>query len=254
MDEKHLDKLLKENLTTILDSPVDVDLDKCWKEFEQKLQAEEKSKNKSKNTKLIMATAALIALTLLTVPALFPEQVTAFKNNIFRTIHYEDGQRIITDKVNPEIIEGEYHNLTFVEAQTLTVQHLLYPEYLPGGFQDIIPQIDVIINNAPHSLTIISFKKADDDFIVLVQESRIGEGEKRTYVPENIEMEIVHLLNDEQEFLLFKASDTVYRINWLSDSMEYTLTTSQIDLDDIILYEAVFNISLAIFNLFSILS
>lgn len=234
MDEKQFDKILKENLTPMIEGPIPVDIDKCWEDFEKKLQAEEKSKKKKVNNKLLVAFVASIILTLITIPALFPEQVTAFKNSIFRTVHYEQGQRIITDKINPEVIEGEYNNITFEEAQSLTVQHLLYPEYLPGNYKNMIPQVDVTINNHPDSLTTITFKNSDDEFIVLVQESLVGERENRTYVPQNVDIETVNLLNDEREFLLFKVSDTLYRINWIKNSMQYTLTTSNIDLKDIV--------------------
>lgn len=235
MDEKQFEKILKENLTSMIEGPIPVEIDKCWERFEQKLQEKEKHKEKlgAKN-KLVIALVASIVFSLIIIPALLPEQVTAFKNSVFRSIKEEEGQRIITDKINSEAIEGEYINLTFEKAQSLTVQHLLYPEYLPEKFKDTTPQIDVTINNHPYSLTAITFKINDDDFIILIQESLVGERENRTYVPQNVNVETVKLLNDDKEILLFKVSDTLYRINWIDNSMQYTLTTSNIDLKDIV--------------------
>ncbi|MBO8169622.1 MAG: DUF4367 domain-containing protein [Thermoanaerobacteraceae bacterium] len=237
MNDKQLDKYIKDNLKAMIDGPVPVDMEKSWETFQQRLENEKRRERSSLKQLLKLKrfsyVAAVVAVALIVASASVPKEVQAFKDKIFQWLSVSEGEEytILTDKVNPEIEPGFYENLSLEEAQSLTIYQIKFPNYLPENLEKT-PHINVNVGKYPHSVTDLQFI-GDDSFLSLRQENLIGENSFNTYVPNNLEVEKINLFNNQAEGIVIKKENN-YQIIWTINSIKYTLTSKNIPFQELL--------------------
>ncbi len=230
MNDKQLDKYIKENLKAMIDGPVPVDIEKSWEDFEQRLTEEKNTKRSdvtpSLKSKRFVSIAVVMVFTIITTALIVPQEVQAFKDRIFQWFSIsEDNYTVIKDEVNPDVEPGFYDQVTLEEAQNLTIYPVKVPNYLPDTL-DNPPRISVNVGEYPFAVTDLQYV-SEEAFLSIRQQNLIGENSSNTYVPNNLEVEKVTLFDNETEALMIKK-DTDYQIIWTLNSIKYTLTSKNV--------------------------
>lgn len=226
MREYDIDSMIADSLTKIIDAPMDIDIEEKWNDFEKRIAQKNHKKYRNHFVKIV----AVVAITILTIPLILPDKVDAFKNDVFEWFNItSDNTTIITETQNPEIKPGKYSNISFEEANNLTLFNLKYPKCIPSCLQE-----NLIINAEvnPSSKTVITILiKNEDKCLIIRQEKLILHESSTTYVPEN---EVIEKINIDGKVIKHIKNEQNHQYFWTLSSVQYTLMSKNIPHDEMI--------------------
>jgi hypothetical protein len=226
--EELISKSIKEKMKAIEQN---VDVDEAWERFQQRAKEQEKKKKLFRGRRIYKLMLAACSIFLIVVIYKL-DTVTAFKNDIFQYMFVnEEGDRILSEGSNINVNNGIYNDLSFKEAQDLTVFHLKNLQYLPESIKEV-PDITVNVIVYPIAQATITFKGEiqDGKSIIFEQENMGTSASRNTYIPENKTVEKQIIGNNEVTFIYGENSA---KATWIENAIRYTLITHQISNDDL---------------------
>jgi hypothetical protein len=207
------------------------DIEMSWKEFERKIKNKNKS-SRNKNNKYkysLVASIVVLAVILINNPA-----VNAFKNQVFQWTEKDQASKatIIKTEENPQVKEGTYKNLSFLEAQNMAIFGLKKLEYVPNTLKNK-PKIEAIVSTYPLTLVKIAYENNNNqELLSFEQENTMGKEKQAIYVPENIKTDTMNI--DHKKITIFYRDNKFFNGVWNENGIKYSLTASDTSKDEFI--------------------
>lgn len=202
------------------------DIEESWAKFETALKEKQHKQKKHSYAKLALVASLALVLLLSTQS----EKVTAFKNEVFRWVGKYDQSTVISEVENPAIAPGKYNNLSFEEAQAMTLFHLLKPQFLPVGIKEP-PEIEVVVNEYPVLSVRMQYKGVKEGLLIILQERSSGDMQTNTYVPENIEYREISI--GSKDIVFINAESTIIA-QWTENGIRYSVRSFGIKEPDVL--------------------
>jgi len=232
---EELEKLIKVNLEALIDSPLDMDNEEKWHDFEKRLATHQKESNGNRfwlsNYQRKFGFVAAFAAVFLIILFCSPKTVIGFKNELFTWLgRTSDGDLVISEKYNPKYKEGIFKEISMEEAKGLVVFELKYPQYIPEVFQSP-PEISVTSKNEPKSVVSIGFFEGDM-LLISKQENVLLLEAVDTYVPENAIVQNIKIRNDLDAVII--TLDNSIQVIWTENLIRFTIISRNIKEEEII--------------------